>query len=114
LRQLELIEKRGWKVRKGWLGETPKTNVSAVFQLIVEDASGMPISGLIAGGRFMHASDGRKDIVFSMKETSSGVYRVELKLVSPGLWNVNLNFEKDGESFEIHASTNIESNGVES
>jgi len=114
LRQLELIEKRGWKVRKGWLGETPKTNVTGVFQLIVEDASGVPIRGLIAGGRFMHASDGRKDIIFTMKETSDGVYRTELKLGSPGLWNVNLNFEKGDESFEIHASTSIESSGVES
>jgi len=114
LRQQELIEKRGWKVRKGWLGETPKANQAGIFQLIVEDANGTPISGLITGGRFMHASDGRKDIIFKMKEASSGVYRVELKLGSPGLWNVNINFDKGDEGFEIHASTNIESNDAES
>lgn len=110
LRQLELIDARGWTVRKGWLGKAPVSNESGVFQLVVEDASGVPISGLIAGGRFLHASDGRKDIVFSMKESASGVYQVELALNGAGLWNVNINFEKDAEEFEIHASTNIGSN----
>lgn len=114
LRQLELIDKRGWTVRKGWLGEAPVMNKTGVFQLVVEDAAGVPITGLIAGGRFMHASDGRKDIIFNMEEMPDGVYRVELTLGSPGLWNVNINFDRGDESFEIHASTTIESSGVES
>ncbi len=107
LRQLDMMKQRGWTVRKGWLGRAPAANESGVFQLVIEDDSGRAISGMIAGGRFMRASDSRHDIVFSMQEKMPGIYQSELRLPLPGLWNVNINFTHAEEDFEIHASTNI-------
>jgi nitrogen fixation protein FixH len=107
LRQLELMQQRGWQVHKGWLHKTPSVNETGIFQLVIKDASGTAISGMVAGGRFMRASDSRHDIVFSMQEKMPGVYQSELRLSEPGLWNVNINFTHAGEDFELHASTNI-------
>ncbi len=111
LRQLEQIQQRGWKLRKGWLGKTPTTSETGIFQFIIEDASGQSIKGLIVGGRFMRASDSRQDILFDMQETSPGIYQVELLLPHPGLWNVNINFRHGDETYEVHASTRIEEPG---
>ncbi len=107
LRQLDLLEQRGWQVHKGWLHKTPTANEVGVFQLVIKDAAGVPISGLEAGGLFMRAADSRQDKVFSMHETTTGIYQAELRLPDPGLWQVNINFTHAGEAFEIHASTNI-------
>jgi nitrogen fixation protein FixH len=107
LHQLDLLKQRGWQVRKGWLQQTPIANEPGIFQLVIEDASGTAITDIVAGGRFMRASDSRHDIVFSMQEKTPGVYQSELRLPDPGLWHVNINFTHAGESFELHASTNI-------
>jgi len=112
LQQLELMKQRGWKVRKGWLGKTPVANETGVFQLVIEDTSGVAISGMTVGGRFMRASDSRRDIVFSMQEKMPGIYQSELRLPDPGLWNVNINVTHADEDFEIHASTNILQSGA--
>jgi nitrogen fixation protein FixH len=105
LRQLEQMQQRGWRLRKGWLGKAPTTSDAGIFQLVIEDASGRNIEGLKVGGRFMRASDSRQDILFDMKETSPGVYQVELLLPHPGLWNVNISFSQGDEAYEVHAST---------
>jgi len=112
LRQLEQIQERGWILRKGWLGKTPSTNETGIFQFVVEDASGLNISGLKVSGRFMRASDSRQDVLFDMKETSPGIYQVELLLPFQGLWNVNINFSRKDDVYEVHASTIIESAGT--
>lgn len=108
LRQLELLQSRGWKIRKGWLGTTPAVDQQGVFQVVVEDQSGKKIPGMKVSGRFMHAADGRYDVEFAMHEQATGVYRADMKLARPGLWNVNIDIIHGDEVFEIHASTRIE------
>jgi len=107
LRQKEMLEKRGWNLRKGWLRRTPKAGEESIFQIIVEDANGKNINGLTLKGRFMRAADSRDDVEFSMYESSKGVYQAKLLLSSPGIWNLNVELLHGDERFEIHASTQI-------
>ena len=107
LRQIELIESRGWKVRKGWLKSTPVAGDEGVFQIIVEDASGKAMSGFRLNGRFMHAADSHNDMEFSLNEVEHGIYQAKVILLSPGVWNLNIDMHRGKERFELQASTQI-------
>jgi len=107
LRQLELIESRGWKIRKGWLKATPLAGENGVFQIMVEDSTGKLVTGLNMKGRFMRAADSHDDIEFEMIEVKPGVHQAKIILLSPGHWNLNIGMLYGKESFELQASTQI-------
>lgn len=111
LRQIELLEDRGWKVRKGWLNGSPVAGEAAVFQIIVEDAAGKSINGFQMSGYFMRAADSRDDVEFNMQEVKEGIYQVRLSLPMPGVWNLNINMRYGDEQFDIQASTQIDKSG---
>jgi len=110
LRQLELIESRGWKVRKGWLAVTPVASEAGVFQIMIEDSKGMLIEGLSIKGHFMRAADSNDDIEFNMTEVKSGIHQAKIMLPSPGHWNLNISLLYGDEKFELQASTQIGKN----
>lgn len=111
LRQKEELEKRGWKVRKGWLTLSPVAGQEAVFQIIVEDSAGNNVGGLAMQGRFMRAADSHDDMSFSMTEVRPGIYQAKLVLPAPGIWNLNIDMRNGAEQFELQASTQIEKAG---
>jgi len=110
LRQLELLEKRGWKIRKGWLKKTPVAGENGVFQIMVEDSIGKLVRGLSMKGRFMRAANSHDDIGFKMVEVEPGIYQTKIVLLSPGHWNLNISMLYGDESFELQASTQIGKN----
>lgn len=107
LRQQEEMQRRGWKVRQGWLGKTPEAKQSAIFQFVVMDQSGKKVKGLNVKGRFMRASDSHFDKEFVMKEIRSGIYQVGISLPLAGLWNLNLKLTDGNKHFELRGSTTI-------
>jgi len=111
LRQMELLASRGWKIRKGWLGQAPAAGEQAIFQIVVEDAAGQTIKGFKINGRLMRAADSRDDIEFSMREVRPGIYQANLTMPSPGVWNLNADLAHTEDRFELQASTQISKAG---
>ncbi|NOY66067.1 MAG: hypothetical protein GXP13_01485 [Gammaproteobacteria bacterium] len=111
LRQIELIESRGWKVRKGWLISAPAAGEERIFQIIVEDAAGKIIKGFTMSGRFMRAADSSDDVDFKLNEVKPGIYQAKMILPAPGVWNLNIDMIYGDEQFELHASTQIKKAG---
>ncbi len=106
LEQVKKQKARGWKVQKGWLG-APRAEVESVFQVKVTDKHGRPLDGATVGGRFLRPSNSRLDRDVVLNEIGSGVYRVNLKLPAPGVWDLVLHIRKGGDLHEIRATTSI-------
>ncbi|MGF1645202.1 MAG: FixH family protein [Thiotrichales bacterium] len=103
----EAQEQRGWRVRKGWIGEA-RAGRSATFRIEVVDADGAPIGGAVPRGYFLRPSDHRLDHEFEMHERSAGVYEVEVVLPRPGRWTLVLLVERGDDWHELRAATTLE------
>lgn len=104
--RLSLQEARGWKVRKGWVGE-PIAGEPALFKVAVADKAGEPVSGASITGSFLRPSDSRLDKPFTMEEVEPGVYTVGLTLNLYGGWSVAFAIDRDGELHEVRAATRV-------
>ncbi len=107
LAKVERQRRRGWQVRKGWLGGLPQAGEEAQFQVAVTDASGGPLSGARVQGVFIRPADRRLDQPFELAEVEPGLYRGSLTLDAPGRWDLLLRIERRGEVHEVKGRTEI-------
>lgn len=107
LNQIEAQRKLGWNVRFGWLTDEPVAGEQAVLQVVVHDRQGNTLHGADMRGRFMRSSDSRLDQVFTMAETSPGVYRHVLTLPEPGRWQLQLDIRHQDQRYELTSATTV-------
>jgi nitrogen fixation protein FixH len=112
LKQVERQTERGWQVSKGWL-DKPVTGRPSVFQVRVLERDGAPVRYSDVAGIFQRPSDSRLDQPFTMSEIEPGLYRAELVLPQPGLWNLVLRVRRGEQLHELHASTSVSDAGAE-
>lgn len=106
LAQAEQQRQRGWDVRQGWLTE-PVAGQPTALQVSVHDKQGAPLSGARIGGVFLRPSDSRADQAFTMQETAPGVYRTEVRLAQPGLWDVLVQVQHEEGMHELQSRTEV-------
>jgi nitrogen fixation protein FixH len=106
LQQVERQQQRGWEISKGWL-DAPVVNVAVPFQVQVRERDCAPVQFAEVSGIFQRPSDSRLDQHFVLQETSPGVYRTDLVLPEPGMWNLVLQIRRGEQLHELHASTSI-------
>ncbi|HXH04307.1 MAG TPA: FixH family protein [Candidatus Competibacteraceae bacterium] len=110
LEQVERQRQRGWQVRKGWLGKA-LAGQPAIFQVEVRDRQGQPVAHAEVAGRFQRPSDSRLDQDFTMHEVAPGLYRAELTLPAPGMWDLVLQVRRGEDLHEVRASTALGKEG---
>lgn len=98
--------KRGWQVKKGWLGE-PKVGVPTMFRITVSDKDNKPIENADVKGSFMRPGNIKVDQEFTMQEKSPGDYFAMLTLVEQGTWNLALKIKHPQGSYEFIATTTV-------
>ncbi len=106
LAQVRRQEQRGWRVSKGWL-ETPAAGRPSPFQVQVMERDGAPVEFAAVSGVFQRPADSRLDQAFAMREIEPGLYRIEIGLPRPGLWNLVLQVRRGEQLHELHASTSV-------
>ena len=106
LRQVEVQQARGWRVRKGWQYR-PVVGQPATFIVAVADRDGRPISGAAVDGRFLRTSNSREDVGFVMHEAAPGEYRVQLNMPLHGLWQLVLQIRRGDDVHEVRADTSV-------
>lgn len=106
LEQVKRQEQRGWQVRKGWL-EQPAPGQPGIFQVRVTERDGAPVEFARVSGVFQRPSDSRMDQDFAMQEIEPGLYRAQIGLSQPGLWNLVLQVRRGEQLHELHASTSV-------
>ncbi len=106
LKQVEEQSRRGWVVRKGWVGPV-RAGQAGVFQVTVDDRNGAPITAAQIEGGFLRPSDTRLDQRFALAEISPGQYQVELTLPVPGVWNLVLEIRLGEDLHRVQATTDI-------
>lgn len=106
LAKIEQQRERGWQIRKGWV-ETPVLGEPATFIVDARTRDGNPLRGAEIQGQFLRPSDSRQDTAFVMNEVEPGFYRADLRLGSPGDWNLILELRKGEDVHEIRASTSV-------
>lgn len=62
----------------------------------VLDASGQPLSALVADGRFSHPTDARRDVDLDLVPLGDGRYRARAA-AGPGQWDLVIDFAQGGE-----------------
>jgi nitrogen fixation protein FixH len=106
IEQRRAQQQRDWQVRLGW-AKDPRVGEQTVFQILVHDKHGKPISQAKVSGRFMRPADSKQDQAFSMQEAKPGFYQVALTLTAPGKWDLELNIKQGEALHEIRAGTEI-------
>ena len=99
-------ERRGWQVRRGWLGE-PVAGESTPFRIEVTDSKGGPIQGADATAQFLRFSSQDLDFTRQLEEVEPGVYQAEITPTRPGRWEVIVNVRRDGETHQLRGMTDI-------
>ncbi|MGQ3673821.1 FixH family protein [Xanthobacter sp. TB0136] len=66
------------------------------LDVTVLDAEGVPLTGLVALGRFAHPTDRRKDVELDMEPLGNGHYQVSTD-AAPGQWVLVIDFMKGDE-----------------
>lgn len=107
IEQRRIQEQRGWRVRRGWLGEAIAGR-EATFQIQILDREELPIDGATAQGRFLRPADADFDVSFELEPTGDGYYRAPITLPHPGRWQLILIIERGDEQHEVRARTWIE------
>jgi len=110
LRQVEIQQRRGWDVRKGWL-DRPVAGQPATFVVALTDKVGAAVAGATVSGRFLRTSSSRDDFEFAMQEVAPGEYRATLIMPLHGLWQLVLQIRRGEELHEIRADTSVGSVG---
>ncbi|OOY99922.1 FixH family protein [Solemya velum gill symbiont] len=111
LKQVEEQQARGWRVRKGWR-TAPVVGQPQLFLLEVRDAEDQPVSGATVSGTFIRPSNSEHDFSFSMRPDSPGFYVVELEMPLPGVWNLVVTIDRQGDTHEIQATTSVATAGT--
>lgn len=106
LQRMETQAARGWRVRKGWLGDAVAGR-PASFQVAVEDSEGEPVTGASISGTFRRPSDSRLDLAFALREREAGIYRAEIALPEPGRWDLSLAIARGDDLHELQARTSV-------
>jgi len=106
LEQVKRQEQRGWQLSKGWL-QQPVAGQTAVFQVRVTERDGAAVEFAQVSGVFQRPSDSRLDQPFEMQETEPGLYRAQIALPEPGLWQLVLEVRRGEQLHELHASTSV-------
>ncbi|TCK17089.1 FixH protein [Thiogranum longum] len=106
LEQVKQQQARGWQVSKGWL-EKPLAGRPEVFQVRVTERDGAAVAFATVGGVFQRPSDSRLDQSFELVEIEPGLYRGELVLPDPGMWQLVLQIRRGDQLHEIHAETSV-------
>ncbi|WP_454915340.1 FixH family protein [Xanthobacter sediminis] len=69
---------------------------SRVVEVRALDASGKPLSNLVADGRFAHPTDARRDVVLDVEPLGDGRYRARGEAGS-GQWDLVIDFSQGGD-----------------
>ncbi|MEP9355671.1 FixH family protein [Xanthobacter sp. KR7-65] len=84
---------RHWKVDVS----LDSTNAGGREVLVkVRDASGTPLTGLVADGRLAHPTDARRDVDLDLEPLGDGRYRARAA-AAPGQWDLVIDFAQGGE-----------------
>lgn len=67
-----------------------------VVEVRVLDATGKPLSDLVADGRFAHPTDARRDVVLNLLPLGDGRYRASAD-AGAGQWELVIDFSQGGE-----------------
>ncbi len=103
--KLKAQRQRGWKIGGGWVKPKPLINTDVIFRLTANDKYGNPITGATTTTEFRRSSDRTVDKHYTMKETSEGVYTVEVNLPLAGCWMMKIHVIKDGNDHEVKGET---------
>ncbi len=107
LEQVRAQEERGWQVRQGFTG-TPVVGEAIEFRVEVVDRDGDPVTGADVGGQFMRPASELEDIDIQLDPVGAGLYETTVELRHPGLWELDLRVERDGELHQVYAETTVE------
>ena len=110
LKQVEIQRARGWQIRKGWRSK-PEVGQPQLFLIEVLDRDGKPVNGAVVEGTFVRPSNSEYDFEFTMEHDAAGYYVAELAMPLPGVWNLVLRIDKDGDIHELQASTSVTDTG---
>ncbi len=106
--ELQAQREKGWQVRQGWV-ERPTEGETAILQVEVRDADGVPIDDATIRGMFMWLADERRDQGFEMQTMGDGLYQAEVALPAPGRWDLRFQIQRDGQLLEQQARTRVRS-----
>lgn len=106
--ELQAQRDKGWQVRQGWV-ERPTEGETAILQVEVRDADGVPIDDATIRGMFMWLADERRDQGFEMQTMGDGLYQAEVALPAPGRWDLRFQIQRDGQLLEQQARTRVRS-----
>jgi len=105
--QLNIQRKRGWKIAGKWVNPPPMVNQPAVFTFIAKDKDGAAIKGATLTTDFRRASDMKKDMRVTFKESANGRYSASVTLPLAGCWDMKVLLKKGSDEHEIKGQTEI-------
>ncbi len=106
LKDRQLQEARGWKIRKGWEVK-PEAGTATRFKVEVRDSEGTPLLGAHIIGRFLRPSDSRLDLDFELQEVGQGLYARNIALPAPGRWDLVMLILHANDKHEVRAHTAV-------
>jgi hypothetical protein len=98
--QLKEQKKRGWKITGGWQHH-PRLNQSELFVIHAKNKSGEAIIGADVRLDLFSATDTKKDMQLTLKESSPGIYLRNITLPVDGKWTILITVHKDNNIHEI-------------
>jgi len=104
--KLNKQRQRGWKIGGGW-DKTPLVNKPETFRLTAKNKAGNAITGATVTTEFRRSSDMKFDTLYTLKETSEGIYTGSVTLPLAGCWSMKVLVIKDEDEHEIKGQTEI-------
>ncbi len=86
-----------------WRAEVSLARVETgrvVLRVVLHDAVGHPLDGLLLKGELRHPADENRDHPLAMKQIAPGIYETEIAQVTPGAWDAVLRTQA-GVPFEV-------------
>lgn len=87
------------QVARHWSVDVKLTSATGDMREIavrVADASGHPLSGLVADGELSHPTDSRRDVTLDLEPLGEGRYRARAE-AGAGQWDLVIDFAQGGE-----------------
>ncbi|HSH84836.1 MAG TPA: FixH family protein [Guyparkeria sp.] len=98
--------KRGWQIRRGWLGE-PVVGQSTQFRVQVLDRAGQAVRGAEVTASFLRFSSEAFDFTRQLDEIEPGVYQAGITPPQPGRWEVLVDIQHDDDMHQLRGMTDI-------